>query len=724
MNAIQTEVSDGSLVSVNVGLEYFEQSDISVFLDLSIAPLIEGTDYAWANATRIDFLTGPVAAGVAVTLVRNTENEAMLNIYDGGAPFNRFTLDENFLQLLRLSQEFSEGLGLTGLRQALDMHGYRIFNLGNPVNAQDATTKAYVDLLIQTLVESGTGPIGAASNVVYIDPEGQLKNLQQLSGLDGADLIGWDGTGLGPFLEAGYYEPQGLDLTGVVDESAVINAALVKYKRVRLPAGTIKANVLVPSGCTLRGAGKTRLNRSTKVWAAGGTTIIGSVVASNQINWTVTDMNIDGFAGGNAFGAQGPSTEFGYIGRVAMRGSDHNMILEQNGSDLAGRFGGNILVEDCDAYDGPNGFAVKMRNVTFRRCYAYDITVQGFVAVSDNINGPAIYSRAQNVRFEDCGGDSCNQGFVVYSHDFYHGNFPGSWVATVSPATDIYWDGTVTNVTSGQVHIGDFSSDGTFAIVFNNEIEIGGGHYQNSPLFGVRFDWAARPKVTGGHFSGCPNPIVRGTNVVDLKIGDGVTRFGAINPGILSERIIESSNTSAVNIQNVRQVLVFQNTVPTVVTSLVTPDTNHTIDVVIDDGVTSLQLAGILLTGRGSRARFQWSADTSTWLCLMSGSVLPPGEIAVPYALSMSADWRALANSIAMNGNINLLDVPVANIAPGTVAHLRIVNVAGGSRSVFNWSGVTWGAITPVAAIAAGATVLMTLYHNGSTWLVKSAQTF
>jgi hypothetical protein len=90
----------------------------------------------------------------------------------------------------------------------------------------------------------------------------------------------------------------------------------------------------------------------------------------------------------------------------------------------------------------------------------------------------------------------------------------------------------------------------------------------------------------------------------------------------------------------------------------------------------------------------------------------------------MSADWRALANSIAMSGNINLLDLPVANIAPGTITHLRIVNTAGGSRTVFNWQGVTWGSITPVGAIAASATVLMQLYHNGSTWLVMSAQTF
>lgn len=197
MNAIQTEVSDGSLVSINVGLEYFEQSDISVFLDQSTTPLVDGTDYQWANATRIDFLAGPIANGVTVTLVRNTQNEQMLNIYDGGAPFTRYTLDENFLQLLRLSQEFSEGLGLTGLRQALDMHGYRIFNLGDPENPADAATKKYIDDLIAFLVESGTGPIGAATNVAYVNGDGvptdlqnaslrQIDSVKQLFGMTGA----------------------------------------------------------------------------------------------------------------------------------------------------------------------------------------------------------------------------------------------------------------------------------------------------------------------------------------------------------------------------------------------------------------------------------------------------------------------------------------------------------------------------------------------------------
>jgi hypothetical protein len=151
MLATQIEVSDGTLNIINVGIEFFNQTDISVSLDQSAIPLVLGVDYVWSAATTIQFLAsasvpgGLVPVGVEVVLRRDTKNDEMYNIYDGNAPFRRQTLDENFEQLLRLAQEYSEGLGLDGMRQALDMHGYKITNLGTPSAAGDAANKGYVD---------------------------------------------------------------------------------------------------------------------------------------------------------------------------------------------------------------------------------------------------------------------------------------------------------------------------------------------------------------------------------------------------------------------------------------------------------------------------------------------------------------------------------------------------------------------------------------------------
>lgn len=191
MNAVQTQVSDGTLVTLAVGLEYFKQSDISVYLDMSDTPLAVGVDYQWASATSIQFLNGPIANGVRVTLKRHTAIDEMLNIYDGGAPFSRDTLDENFEQLLFLAQESSEGIGLAKQGQNLDMNGYRVVNIGTPLNPQDAATKKYIDDAVIALIESGQGPQVDASDVFYITPQATLGNLQDLSGAGGADLIGY-----------------------------------------------------------------------------------------------------------------------------------------------------------------------------------------------------------------------------------------------------------------------------------------------------------------------------------------------------------------------------------------------------------------------------------------------------------------------------------------------------------------------------------------------------
>lgn len=160
MLATQIEVSDGTLSGINIGIMFFNQADISVSLDEAALPLTLGVDYVWSAATTIAFLDstllpgGVVPFGVTVVVRRDTKNDAMYNIYDGGAPFNRLTLDENYRQLLYLSQEFSEGLGLDGLRDNLDMNRYRIINLGNGINPGDAVNKYQLDTLVTETEDS------------------------------------------------------------------------------------------------------------------------------------------------------------------------------------------------------------------------------------------------------------------------------------------------------------------------------------------------------------------------------------------------------------------------------------------------------------------------------------------------------------------------------------------------------------------------------------------
>lgn len=145
MYSVQIETSDGTLTRIELGIAYFEQSDITVYRNEAETPLVQGVDWQWDGATTINLLKGAEPVGNQILVFRNTDKERAFNIYDGGAPFSRTTLDENFKQLIYLAQEFTEGSGIAGLYRNLNMHGNRVVNLGDPQDALDATNKKYVD---------------------------------------------------------------------------------------------------------------------------------------------------------------------------------------------------------------------------------------------------------------------------------------------------------------------------------------------------------------------------------------------------------------------------------------------------------------------------------------------------------------------------------------------------------------------------------------------------
>lgn len=145
MYSVQIETSDGTLTRVNLGIQYFEKDDITVYRNEAEVPLVLGTDWQWDGDSTIVLLKGAEPVGNQILVFRNTDKDRAFNIYDGGAPFSRDTLDENFKQVIYLAQEFTEGSGIAGLYRNLNMHGNRVINLGDPIDALDATNKQYVD---------------------------------------------------------------------------------------------------------------------------------------------------------------------------------------------------------------------------------------------------------------------------------------------------------------------------------------------------------------------------------------------------------------------------------------------------------------------------------------------------------------------------------------------------------------------------------------------------
>lgn len=75
-----------------------------------------------------------------------------------------------------------------------DALGYRIANLGNPAQDQDATPRLWVQQYVGSLIEAGQGPVNSAANVLYVGPDGVPYTVQDMSNtsdaIKGAALIG------------------------------------------------------------------------------------------------------------------------------------------------------------------------------------------------------------------------------------------------------------------------------------------------------------------------------------------------------------------------------------------------------------------------------------------------------------------------------------------------------------------------------------------------------
>lgn len=530
-----------------------------------------------------------------------------------------------------------------------------------------------------------------------------------------------------PFIQAGFYQPQDLDVTGASDQSAKVLGYLNTYKRVRLPAGVIRIDSMtVPSNCSLVGAGNSLLDRSSKLWGAGATTIVGTVNLTGSVGCVVWDLNIDAFASGsNALAGVNAATRDHWIRRVNTRANNHNQLWEQNGSDPAGASGGNILVEDCKAYGGPNGFVTKTRGVTFRKCLAYDTTIQAFVVVSDNINGPNVYSRATNTRIENCGGDGNHQGVTIYSRDvFSETNANG-----VAGTQDTYVDVSFTNIGNCSVHVG-FYTGGTagFTRLYNDNVVITGGNYSApTPVFHIRFDDAARPRVMGGYFLGA-NAIVYGDFCVDPVVSPNVQTY-LTNTGVLAAQAIAPLNTAAVNVDIAATRMVFKNTATTAVVAatLVSSAAKRELDVVIEDSFTSITIGSSIIKGLGTCAKLGFdsqSAANSGWRIISTSSMLPLGRIAVTYASPLTFTWPSASCSVTMGGGISNFAPNGTALYVGAKVSMTFANPTGGTLAISAYTAVSWGTIAPITSIAAGKTLLLQMEWDGASHIVTSANVY
>ena len=113
--SIQKMVSDGTLSTIALGIQYLQRNDIYMRIAGEETPQSGApSGYTWSfiNNTTLKILP-VVPNGVEVVVYRRTNIGAMYNIYSQNAQFDEATIDENNRQLLYIAQEYLEQ-GLSG----------------------------------------------------------------------------------------------------------------------------------------------------------------------------------------------------------------------------------------------------------------------------------------------------------------------------------------------------------------------------------------------------------------------------------------------------------------------------------------------------------------------------------------------------------------------------------------------------------------------------------
>jgi hypothetical protein len=423
--------------------------------------------------------------------------------------------------------------------------------------------------------------------------------------------------------------------------AAKLQALFATPGRYYLPAGRILAPGLTIPGSVEVFGSPGGWDRTNSVWT-GGTILLGGVQMAAASKYShLHDFGIDNAAntvtaqGGNGLLCNGTGFYGHRFERLKTRGNDHNILIEQNGTDPQGGVaqGGGVVVHDCEGFGGPNGIAIKAYDVTVERVRMSDITVQAFVSVSDNINGATTYSRSQFVRFIDCGGDNNQAKLRVYSRDTRSLNNANG----VQPQYWITWDGGDLGA-CGQygAQIGDFSAQtsggpvGTQTLLPNRHVFIKGAKCDRNGNNGMLFLHVDTGGVDFCHFennglnAGFTNKHIDysiSSSVLNLSIGLNNTFRG---PSLGKEQGITVVPAGATSFTTDTGAKLYRsnNTVPTTISVATSqrPGEEHIFQ--IADAFTTLSYAkdasgaAVVKTGLSTIYRAMWDSVNSAMIYL------------------------------------------------------------------------------------------------------------
>ena len=151
---------DGSDVTFTIPFEYLAESDVKVSVGGTLQT--QDTDYTFSTLTEITFTTAPASGTNNVRIFRDTDIDSLRNEFFAGSAIRAQDLNDDFLQTLYSAQELEDQFVTKSdgeFDTNVDMNSNRITELADPVDAQDAVTKQYLE---DNYFDDGTETILAA----------------------------------------------------------------------------------------------------------------------------------------------------------------------------------------------------------------------------------------------------------------------------------------------------------------------------------------------------------------------------------------------------------------------------------------------------------------------------------------------------------------------------------------------------------------------------------
>lgn len=132
----QRATSDGTMVALDISITYLDRSEITVYFNDVLT-----TDWIWSGTSdrRVLFPT-PVPNGTVVMVKRTTDASQLRHEFSRGAQFTAPNLDADLQQALHMAQEAGEANLVGDFFTNINLHGFRLVNIGTAEDDTDALT--------------------------------------------------------------------------------------------------------------------------------------------------------------------------------------------------------------------------------------------------------------------------------------------------------------------------------------------------------------------------------------------------------------------------------------------------------------------------------------------------------------------------------------------------------------------------------------------------------